>query len=135
MAFQLASREPQYTAYASVTEDQLTLDADRGFELLLSAERPADWRGDWFELDARATEILIREYFNDWESEHPSDFRIERLDDVDAPAPATVASTVQTLANIGRDFYPSAAAIAQWAAGNSLNRRVGPAFFVLLSRS
>lgn len=104
VAFQLASREPQYAAYGSITEDQLTLDADRGFELLLSAERPADWRGDWFALDARATEILIREYFNDWEGEYPSDIRIERLDDVEAPAPATVANTVQTLANIGRDF-------------------------------
>jgi len=59
---------------------ELETDPDGEFELLLSAEKPADSpRSNWLRLDPDAGFLLIRQYFNDWENEHPADLLIERI--------------------------------------------------------
>lgn len=61
--------------------DTLTIGPDGRFSVILSAERPADYDGDWHELPASARTIGIREASYDWEQEIDSRIAIERLDD------------------------------------------------------
>ena len=61
-------------------DKELTLGTDGKFELILSAERPADYSGDWLYLDPEAKYICIRQIFYDWEAEGPGRFAIERMD-------------------------------------------------------
>jgi ribosomal protein S16 len=60
---------------------ELETDAAGRFEVWLSAEpRP----GNWLRLDHEARYVLVRQYFDDWETEEPARFAIER---VGAPYP------------------------------------------------
>ena len=65
-----------------IDADTLTLDREGRFSVILSAERPANYDGDWYELPANARTIGIREASYDWENEVDSRIAIERLDDV-----------------------------------------------------
>ena len=66
----------------------VTHDLDRGvnikedgcFELVLSAERPRDYQGDWWKLPPGATFILGRQISCDWLNEVDGRYAIERLD-------------------------------------------------------
>ena len=66
----------------------VTHDLDRGvhikedgsFELVLSAERPDGYEGDWWKLPAKSTFILGRQISCDWLNEVDGRFAIERLD-------------------------------------------------------
>ncbi|MSO78446.1 MAG: hypothetical protein EXQ79_02430 [Acidimicrobiia bacterium] len=61
--------------------------ADDGtFELFLSPE-PRD--GNWMLLDERGSNLLVREFFADWEHEEPAVLLIERIDVDLPPAPLT----------------------------------------------
>jgi len=56
--------------------DALQSDDDGRFEIALSRdERP----GNWLALDDDASFLLVRQYFDDWESERPGRFSIERV--------------------------------------------------------
>ncbi len=66
--------------------DALDCDADGRFEIALSRdERP----GNWLRLDDDASFVLVRQYFDDWESERPGVFTIARSDAPLPPAPLT----------------------------------------------
>ncbi len=54
--------------------------ADGGFNVILSAERPAGYKGDWWRLDPAATFIWVRQRSYDWAREVDGRFGIERLD-------------------------------------------------------
>ena len=56
------------------------LKKDGSFDVVLSAERPKDWKGDWWKLDAKATFIWARQISYDWTKEVDGRFAIERLD-------------------------------------------------------
>jgi hypothetical protein len=76
----------------------LEIDSQGRFELLLSAEREP---GNWLELAPDAEFLLVRQYFNDWESERPADLQIERLGaqyPIAAPRSAWVADHIEKLA-------------------------------------
>jgi hypothetical protein len=61
--------------------DDLELD-DRGyFSVVLSAERPAGYAGDWWELDAKACRLMMRKCACDWNREIDARVAINRLDD------------------------------------------------------
>lgn len=79
-AIQLFTMHPDYEPFAFLSNDALDASEDGRFELRIAAERPAAWAGPWLPLDERATTLLIREYFDDWERELPSQLRLERLD-------------------------------------------------------
>lgn len=59
--------------------DRLTLDAGR-FSLLLSTERPADWAGDWRQLDPAARTLSLRQASYDWGAGREARIAIERTD-------------------------------------------------------
>jgi hypothetical protein len=65
--------------------DDLTLDAERGFDVLISPERPMGHAGDWFKLDIRATTITVRQAAYDWGKGNGARIAIECSDQPIAP--------------------------------------------------
>ena len=61
--------------------DDLTLDADGWFRVILSAERPAGHTGDWWELREQTVRLLMRRCSCDWTNEVDARVAINRLDD------------------------------------------------------
>lgn len=53
---------------------------DGAFEVVLSAARPAGWKGDWWQIDPRSTYVMVRQIAYDWQREVDGRFGIERLD-------------------------------------------------------
>ncbi|MGH0033072.1 MAG: hypothetical protein ACQGVC_25055 [Myxococcota bacterium] len=56
--------------------DDLVCDADGRFEVHLGGPRR---ERNWLALDAEASHVLVRQYFDDWERERPASFSIERV--------------------------------------------------------
>ncbi len=61
---------------SSLEGDDLEMDADGNFELIVGGEKRA---GNWLSSREDAEFILIRQYFEDWERERPADLLIERV--------------------------------------------------------
>lgn len=79
--------------------DDLTLDADGRFSVILSPARPDGHDGDWWELQPTTVRLLLRQCAVDWIEEVDARLAIERLDD--AP-PTTTAEVDRRIANLGR---------------------------------
>jgi hypothetical protein len=60
--------------------DELTIGVDGAFSVIVSADRPAGYEGDWWPLDPRATRLLMRRCSCDWEHEIDARVAINRLD-------------------------------------------------------
>lgn len=60
--------------------NELTIDAQGRFDVLLSRQRPDDYQGDWWELRAGTGFLMIRQMSSDWASEVDWRVAIERLD-------------------------------------------------------
>ena len=87
---------------ANYDVDELHIGADGRFEVLLSAEKPKDWRGDWWYMDPKATNLGVRHAIYDWENEVDPRMAIERLD-VPAMRPrARAADVVERMEEIGQ---------------------------------
>jgi hypothetical protein len=61
--------------------DDLTLDGDDYFRVVLSAERPAGHEGDWWQLYPSTKRLLMRKCACDWKNEQDARVAINRLDD------------------------------------------------------
>ena len=61
--------------------DDLELDGEGRFSVVLSPERPAGHTGDWWPLDPRTRRLLMRKCSCDWTNEVDARVAIERLDD------------------------------------------------------
>jgi hypothetical protein len=80
-------------------DDLNTLPVDRHghFDVLLSPERPATYKGDWWRLDPSANRLLLRMVSSDWKTERDPTISIERVDlPVNRPRP-TAADLEQRL--------------------------------------
>jgi len=69
---------------ATVNElvDELEVDADGNFEVVLSASRPAQERpGNWMRIEGDYPTLTLRHFLYDWDTEVASSLRIERLGD------------------------------------------------------
>jgi hypothetical protein len=62
-------------------DEDVTRDADGYFSAILSAQRPAGYDGDWWELGAGTRRLLMRKCSCDWTHEIDARVAIERLDD------------------------------------------------------
>jgi hypothetical protein len=60
--------------------DALTLGDDGSFNVILSAERPAGYDGDWWELGATTRRLTLRRCACDWRNELDARVAIDRLD-------------------------------------------------------
>ncbi|MEZ5743203.1 MAG: hypothetical protein R3D89_05595 [Sphingomonadaceae bacterium] len=58
----------------------LKVDAQDRFDVLISAERPAGYDGDWWELNPAATQLMIRMVSADWGKEVDPTLSIERIE-------------------------------------------------------
>jgi hypothetical protein len=61
--------------------DELTLEENGSFSVILSAERPDGYEGDWWPLDPRAQRLLMRKCACDWKNEVDARVAVNRLDD------------------------------------------------------
>lgn len=91
---------------------------DGKFEVVLSAERPKDWKGDWWKLDKGATFIWVRQRSYDWKSEVDGRFAIERLD---VPAAKPRRSAEELAAGL-RQLPKWTAAWAEFLPGMMVNK-------------
>jgi len=81
----------------------LKIDKEGRFDVLLSATKPADYKGDWWRLDPNATSLLIRQVASDWTKERDPALSIERLDKPPVryrPAAADLEKRLRRLATI-----------------------------------
>ena len=79
----------------------LTLDPNGRFALMLSAERPGDWPGDWHKVDPSARSLTLRQARYDWGKGHDARVAIERVDLAHAPrqwSPEEIAERLTALA-------------------------------------
>ncbi len=60
--------------------DELTVDADGRFEVVLSTERPAEHDGDWWSLDPGVRSLMLRSVSSDWAAAREPLVAIVRLD-------------------------------------------------------
>ena len=65
--------------------DTFKIASDGRFDILLSAERPQGYDGDWFRLDPSATTAALRRASYRWGDEDDGAIAIERLDHATAP--------------------------------------------------
>ncbi|WP_442791309.1 DUF1214 domain-containing protein [Mycobacterium sp. Aquia_216] len=68
-------------ATANELVDELEMDADGNFEVLLSASEQTGRAGNWMRLEGENPTLTVRHFFYDWDNEVPSSLRIERLGD------------------------------------------------------
>jgi hypothetical protein len=98
--------------FATLCAEALEIEADGSFEIVVGGEPRA---GNWLPLDPDAGQILIRQYFEDWEREVPATFEIERLEAPDAPPPPALAEDVdRILDDAGRWVDETAQFWSQW---------------------
>jgi len=80
-------------------DDDVSLDGDGYFSVILSATRPAGHDGDWWELGEGTRRLLMRKCSCDWTHEVDARVAIERLDDGgDDMTPAETARRFSDLA-------------------------------------
>ena len=84
--------------------DTLRVDADGRFSLLLSADRPSDWEGDWHRLDSAARSLTLRQASYDWGKGGEARVAIERIDQPHAPRRWPVEDIAERLAALAA--YP-----------------------------
>src|SRR3546814_15046319 len=59
---------------------KLHKDASGHFDVILSPTRPAGYGGDWWQLDPKASFLMIRQVSADWTTERDPTISIERTD-------------------------------------------------------
>jgi hypothetical protein len=84
---------------ALIDFDTFDLGADGAIDLLLSAERPADWAGQWHHLDPAAKTLAVRQASYDWGAGNDARLSIERLD---APTSGTKITPEETSRRLSR---------------------------------
>jgi hypothetical protein len=72
--------------------DDLTIGEGGSFRVILSAERPEGYSGDWWQLNPQAGKLLVRKCACDWNNELDAQVAINRVDDGgDDMSPAEIA--------------------------------------------
>lgn len=85
--------------------DTLQTDPNGRFSLLLSAERPGDWKGDWHRLDPAARSLTLRQASYDWGEGCEARVAIERIDKAHTPRRWTPEEIAERLAALAA--YPT----------------------------
>ncbi|MBK6299365.1 MAG: hypothetical protein IPF48_16415 [Sphingomonadales bacterium] len=80
----LGVMEPLGPSLGTLDFDTLTRDELGRFSLLLSAEKPVDWAGDWHRLDPSARSLSMRQASYTWGEGREARIAIERIDKVHA---------------------------------------------------
>jgi hypothetical protein len=83
---------------ANVLLDEIDLEPNGDFEIILSAD---EHPGNWLRIDDDATQLVIRHFFYDWDTEVASSLSIERLA---GPPPAAASEAVDPQAAMARQL-------------------------------
>ena len=90
---------------ANFSHKDIAIEPDGSFEITLSAEKQD---GNWFKLDPKGSELVIRQYFLDKENEVPATYDIECIGShPTAPPPLTSKRMAKSISIFNR-FIPSA---------------------------
>jgi hypothetical protein len=81
----LGVMEPLGPSLGTLDFDRLHMDAQGRFSLLLSAEKTADWVGDWHRLDPATRSLTLRQASYTWGDGREARIAIERLDKAHKP--------------------------------------------------
>jgi hypothetical protein len=77
---------------ANALVDELDVDADGNFEVVLAAE---EHDGNWMRIEGAHPTLTVRHFFYDWDTETPSSLRIERISEpIQRNAPAVDRDSV-----------------------------------------
>ncbi|MCB1676238.1 MAG: DUF1214 domain-containing protein [Halioglobus sp.] len=76
----MGADEGPWGTYGFHDADELDIGTDGELEVVFSAERPADYTGNWLYLDPRTKYLMVRNRAYDWAVEHNAGLAIERLD-------------------------------------------------------
>ena len=77
--------------------DTLTIGKDGYFSVILSAERPAGYTGDWWKLYPVTNSLIVRKTSADWRHEEDPKLALDRLDDAPARTPEETARRFSNL--------------------------------------
>ncbi len=83
----------------NLDDDELTFDADGSFELFVGG---APRERNWLPLDADVTELMVRQYVLDPDTQSPQTLSISTVPDGGPPPPPTLAQMEERLAVLGR---------------------------------
>jgi len=92
---------------SAIDLDDIKLNPDTSFEIMLSQERPKDYAGNWIKTTPQTTSLLVRSQSYDWMNEKDGVMAIER---VDAPTIRPRPSAEKTAARLA-ELGPMAAEI------------------------
>jgi hypothetical protein len=113
-------------ATANELVDELEVDADGNFEVVLSAEERA---GNWMRIDGDHPTLTVRHFFYDWDAEVASSLRIERLGDAVAANGGSVDREVavsRQLVALGDFVHDNLAFFLKFGAAAPLNGFLPP---------
>jgi hypothetical protein len=90
-------------------------EADGSFEILLSANKPEGFSGNFMHMPPGTQYWCVRQYFADWETEIPARFEIHRVGGEGVPpAPLTPARMAELLDEAGRWTLQTTKFWAEW---------------------
>ena len=113
-------------ATANELVDELEVDADGSFEVVLSGEERA---GNWMRIDGDHPTLTVRHFFYDWDTEVASSLRIERLGDAVAADGGSVDREVavsRQLVALGDFVHDNLAFFLKFGAAAPLNGFLPP---------
>lgn len=115
MEIDLLKMQPRMYLASVLADEQLEYDEQGYFEVLVSKEKPADYKGLWLGMDDKSFRVVIREYHHDRELEGEPELSVEFLSDLPIAKPlddAQVSKQLQQAAFMSkfwfeaRDWYP-----------------------------
>src|SRR5690606_22297909 len=92
----------------------LQLDAEGRFEVIVSAERPAD-RANWLRIEPASNAVLVRQTFLDRGSERPAQITIARRGSGARPQPLSAERIQRALRSTAAFVDGTATVFANWA--------------------
>ena len=110
------TQRPGVALASSLSDADLVYDEDGFFEVLISAEKPANFEGLWMAMDEDSFTVNIREYHHDRAAEGEPELHVEVLGDVPPPLPmtdASVAAGLQRAAFLSKFWFDA----RQWIPG------------------
>jgi hypothetical protein len=117
-------------ATANELVDELELDADGDFEVVLSGNQPAGARArNWMRIEGDHPTLTVRHFFYDWDTEVASSLRIERLGGAEAANGGSVDPDVtvsRQLAALGDFVHDNLAFFLQFGGAAPTNGFLPP---------
>ena len=110
-------------SYADIDDGDLTLDANGNFELLISAEKPAGYTGDWLQIKPGAECLMTRYRSYDWVNEIDPVMSIECLTAKNPKKRLSIEEILERIKLMAR--MPQEAQSVFYAMQNSVKANVG----------